>query len=277
MRITSHGISYHVRRHRHDPSLPSLLLLHGFMGSGRAFSHLVDSLTPFSNPITIDLLGHGKTEGTTDPGRYAVDQQIRDLDHIIREMNTGSLFLHGYSMGGRLALRYALSHPDAIDGLVLESTTIGIADCAKREARIREDEERASAILNNYKSFLSSWHKQPLFSSNGNMDSALEQHYRQLQQSQNPEYMAASLRGFGTGQMPPVGEELSRLVIPTLLMAGEHDKKYRTIMNRMDQQLPESRSHIIRDAGHRIHLEHPRAFLDHLKAFVLCSSRNICL
>ena len=52
----------------------------------------------------------------------------------------------GYSMGGRLALRVALAHPERVERLVLVGTTPGIADDVERGARREADEALASEL-----------------------------------------------------------------------------------------------------------------------------------
>lgn len=274
MELTINNISYHLTCHQDNPALPHLLLLHGFMGSGRAFEHLVNPLSRFVNPLTIDLLGHGQTQGTPSVERYYLERQLDDLYEIIRHLNHDRLFLHGYSMGGRLALRLALRYPGQISGLILENTNYGIENEQHRNQRLNIDEQRAQAIETDFEAFLSEWNAMPLFNKGVEIPHQLVNAYMKIQQNQNPAYIANSLRGFSTARMPSVKNKLHQLDMPTLLLAGENDNKYRKILDEMDQQIANSKFHIIRNAGHRVHLEHPRAFLDQVKAFIFSSSCN---
>ncbi|MFH5831103.1 2-succinyl-6-hydroxy-2,4-cyclohexadiene-1-carboxylate synthase [Halalkalibaculum sp. DA3122] len=274
MKVIINRISYHLVKHQQDPSLPCLLLLHGFMGSGRVFDHLIKPLSRFVNPVTLDLLGHGRTPGADSAERYHVDYQLEDLHSIVSCLNKEKIFIHGYSMGGRLALRYALQHPETVAGLILESTNYGITDPSERDRRLKLDEQRAAAIESDFSHFLSDWQQLPLFRHQADIPEEMVSSYKAIQQRQDPVNMARSLRGFGTARMPPVKHSLFQLCMPVLLLAGENDKKYRNILNEMDQDIPKSKFHIIRKAGHRIHLEHPRAFIDQVKAFVFSSACN---
>ena len=49
------------------------------------------------------------------------------------------LHLCGYSLGGRLAISFAAKYPDMIQSLLLESTSLGIADRVEREERYQKD------------------------------------------------------------------------------------------------------------------------------------------
>jgi pimeloyl-ACP methyl ester carboxylesterase len=70
----------------------------------------------------------------------------------------------GYSMGGRMALHLALSHPSVVERLVLVSATAGIDDPAAREARIASDEALAArAERIGAEAFVAEWVAQPMF------------------------------------------------------------------------------------------------------------------
>lgn len=269
---TVNRIEYNVSIHQQDSSLPVLLLLHGFMGSGKAFDHLITPLSEFCNPVTVDLLGHGKTEKPGNADRFSLTFQLEDLHQIIRKLHASPIFLHGYSMGGRLALRFALKHPGLLKGLILESTNFGLPTSEQKSDRKKIDEERARHIETDFHDFLDKWQQMPLFNNGVEIPGELSQQYRQIQESQESAAMANSLRGFGTAQMPSVRKELFRLSMPTLLIAGEHDEKYRKILSEMEKLIPRNKFHIIKDAGHRVHLENPGVFLAKVKAFVLCTS-----
>ena len=268
MVISTGGIDYYCTVHNRARHLPFLLLLHGFMGSGRSFEHLVDPLSRFVNPVTIDLLGHGKSAGTPDPERYRTDMQVHDLYNLISRLDLNPLCLHGYSMGGRLALQYALRQPVTLSGLILESTHGGSDDKQSRLERNRKDDLRAKAIEHDYESFLNEWQKLPLFDNGIPVERKLKQRYERIQRRQQPEFISASLQGFGAGRMPSVNNELGRLELPVLLLAGEKDEKYVTKMSKMHERLPNGWFQVVERAGHRIHLENPETYVSKLKSFI---------
>lgn len=267
MQLTSNGIDYHLTIHQQE-GLPFLLLLHGFMGSSNAFSHLIEELTEFCNPVTVDLLGHGRTGGSRDPDRYRTPMQAGDLRQIIHFLDADALFLHGYSMGGRLALQFAVAYPGYLDGLILESANPGFEDQAEAEQRMAADEKRATEIEKNFGVFLDRWGELSLFDSTAPVAEELLQTYSRIQRDQDPTYMAASLRGFGTGSMPGVKGHLSSLPIPVLLIGGVEDKKYRAILSEMHRLIPESSLNILDKTGHRVHIERPEEFVSTIRSFL---------
>lgn len=242
---------------------PTLLMLHGFMGCGASFSHLGSKLQTFSNPLFLDLLGHGESEKIHDPEAYSSENQIRDLFDIITQLPDKPV-LHGYSMGGRLALQYAISHPDTICGLILESTTAGIRNSADRKKRQKSDLKRADDIISDFENFLKLWNQNSLFGDQYNPERSMTEAF---QEGQDPGSMASTLKGFGTGVMPSVWDTLDEINLPALLIAGADDHKFATLMMEMDTLLQQSRLTVIPNAAHRVHLDQPEMYIDAIRDF----------
>lgn len=265
-------VTYACKIHQQDETLPYLLMLHGFMGDHRVFSHLIDDLITFCNPVTIDLLGHGQTSKPTDPARYNETEQINDICSIIDKLKLTQLFLFGYSMGGRLALKTALEMPEYFRGLILESTNCGVTDPDKRKERQQLDSKWAADIKDDFDNFLVGWKELELFQSPQPTDDTHLQNYREIQSEQSPSALAASLHGFGTGSMTPVCNKLKNFDLPVLLLAGSDDEKYQKINQYLFDQFPNATFSSIR-AGHRTHLDNPPDFLSKLKSFIHTSGK----
>ncbi len=261
------GATYAIEIHQNDSSLPWVVMLHGFMGDGRVFDHLVEKLTKFCNPVTVDLLGHGNSEKVYDADRYSEEHQTADIITLVQQLAIAPVFLYGYSMGGRLALKTAIKAPELLKGLILESTNYGINDEQERHQRRKADARRAETIITDFDGFLSQWGELELFQSPTKVDEALKNKYQAIQQEQDPQAMAASLLGFGAGSMEPVREQISKLNKPALVLAGTADKKYINISRSLvcyfsDAQL----CHI--KAGHRIHVDNPNTLIQEIDHFI---------
>lgn len=270
--IDVHNQQYGIQIHQLDEQLPWLMMLHGFMGNSRVFSHLISDLSSCCNPVTVDLLGHGQSSKPTDPERYREEYQVKDLADLIRKLGLSPLFLHGYSMGGRLALKLALKHAELFRGLILESTTNGIEDESARKERRKTDQTRAKKIEKHFSKFLEGWEKADLFQSPLSEDKRLVGRYKKIHLSQQPGAMAASLRGFGTGFMEPETEHFPGFGKPTIIMAGSADKKYQRIAR--NQLAPFfSNGHLcFIEAGHRLHLDNPPEFINEIEHHINSNS-----
>lgn len=265
MRFYSNGIYYYLRIDQNKPGLPYLLMLHGFMGSSKSFSGLIEPLKQFCNPVTIDLTGHGKSVTPPEPERFTTKQQVSDLASIINRLKCSSLFIYGYSMGGRLAIQYAVNHPESLKGLILESTHCGIKSEAERNSRSEADEERARKIESGFEQFLDEWAKLPLFNHPG---AEPDKEYLIRMKEQDPARMAASLRGFGAGQMPYACDKLAALQLPAGLIAGEYDQKYVEKMGEMAHLCKNSVFTIVEGAAHRVHADQPESIVQFINHFI---------
>lgn len=261
----ANGVFYHLEIHQNIKDFPYLFMMHGFMGTGSVFSELVKKIRGFCNPVTIDLLGHGDSEGSDKPERYSHNQQVSDLRSVMNRLVFDNLYIYAYSMGGRLALHLVMKHPKLCKGLVLESSGCGIEDEVSRNQRKDLDEKRAIEIEKDFDSFIQTWNRNSLFqnSSAKNADG-----YIQYLSNQTPDYMAASLKGFGSGVMLPVCNKLEKIRTPCLFLTGSEDQKYRSQMSQMNKIMPEAELTIIKGAGHRVHFDRPEKIAEILQPFL---------
>jgi pimeloyl-ACP methyl ester carboxylesterase len=112
---TSNGISfYYDEQGEGEP----LVLLHGGIGSGEMFAALKPALAAGRRVIAVDLQGHGRTGDVDRP--FDVARMADDVAGMLPER----FDLLGYSLGGKVAARLALQHPERVRNLVLVSVAI---------------------------------------------------------------------------------------------------------------------------------------------------------
>lgn len=265
-RLTINDCNYNVEMR--GSGIP-LVLLHGFTGSGINWRALRDQLCWTYTVITVDLLGHGRSDAPPDPARYAMARAAADLAQLFQVLTASPVNLLGYSMGGRLALYMARHYPDLVRSLVLESASPGLADPRARHERRQRDEQLARRIeQDGIPAFVDYWENIPLFASQRTLPSDVRQQLRDQRLTNRPRGLANSLRGMGTGQQPSLWEELAHIDQPTLLLAGARDPKFANIARQMGQRLPHAQLSIVPDAGHTIHLEAPQTFQMQVLMFV---------
>ncbi len=115
--IEADGISYYYEiRGEGEP----LLLLHGGLGSIDMFQPLMPLFTEHRQVIAVDLQGHGRTALGDRP--ISLIDIGDDMATILNALGYGKVDVLGYSLGGGVALRLAVQHPDAVRRLVLVST-----------------------------------------------------------------------------------------------------------------------------------------------------------
>ena len=240
---------------------PPLVLLHGFTGSTETWAPFVEVFGDQYQLVAIDLLGHGQSDCPADPQRYCMERCLEDLQTIFEQLGLERVDLLGYSMGGRVALNLAAAAPHRITTLVLESASPGIQPSEDRQARRRSDARLADLLeRDGIAAFVDHWENLPLFASQRGLPPSVRAALRSQRLRCNPSGLANSLRGLGTGVMTPLHDRLGDLQVPTLLVVGELDAKYRELGQAMAETLPAASMVIIPDAGHAVHLEQPGAF-----------------
>lgn len=107
------------------PARSVVVISHGVSEHSGRYRHVIDRLVPEGhNVYAVDHRGHGRSEGK----RVVLDRMdnvVADLDQLVVQARADHpdlpLFLLGHSLGGCVAISYALEHQDRLDGLVLSA------------------------------------------------------------------------------------------------------------------------------------------------------------
>jgi 2-succinyl-6-hydroxy-2,4-cyclohexadiene-1-carboxylate synthase len=239
-----------------------IIALHGFTGDGTDFDALRKNTPESWQWLCPDLPGHG-TRAVIPPGTsLPLAQHLALLDEL-RLHFTGKTpcVLLGYSMGGRLALHWALQRQDAFSALVLIGASPGLSDPATRSARRHADEALAASVESGgVAAFFEKWWESPLFTGLRKLppDTLSALRTRRLHNN-TAAGLASSLRGVGTGTLPPLEHKLPLLRIPVLCIAGSEDEKFAAIAHSMAERLPAATVALVPGAYHSPHLENPSA------------------
>lgn len=246
-----------------------LLLLHGFTGSGANWAtHSAQFRAAGLRVLAPDLPGHGANLPTASDD-YTMNAAAAQLAGLLEREKSGSVHLLGYSMGGRLALYFALHYPQKVRSLLLESASPGLATATERTARTVSDDALAAAIeREGIAAFVAFWESLPLWKSQENLSVEIRSLLHENRLQNDPRGLAESLRRMGTGAQPSLWERLGELTMPVLLLAGAEDGKFVAVNRQMAAAIPDARLAIVSGAGHTIHLEQPELFSQAVIGFV---------
>jgi pimeloyl-ACP methyl ester carboxylesterase len=114
--VAANGLNYHYQIYgKGEP----LLLLHGGLGQIEMFAPILPALTENRQVIGVDLHGHGRTQlGNRD---ISLIDMGDDMATILTQLGYDKVDVLGYSMGGGVAFRLAVQHPDRVRRLALVS------------------------------------------------------------------------------------------------------------------------------------------------------------
>ena len=255
---------YHVSSSGNS-TLPGILMLHGFLGSGKDWSHYAERLWNHYVCFMPDLPGHGATV-TVDTATCSFEKICDSLAELAGKVHPEPLHLVGYSMGGRLALYLSLHYPEKFRSAVIISSSPGLKTPQERALRQKSDDRLAESITADFESFLDAWYKLPLFAS-------LKKHslFPEIiarRSENNPESLASALRQLSTGRQPSLWDKLAENRLPTGFFVGEKDTKYVEIGRQMVNLCPDSELSIFPGCGHTLHIENRHLFVERLQLFL---------
>ena len=215
-----------------------IVFLHGFLGTGQDWRGVAKYLSG-RTCLAYDLPGHGKTPWT--------DEKIEDV--LANAIGPKPIDLVGYSLGGRLAIRFALSHPARIRSLSLLSAHYGLPNNEEREARLQSDRMWAQKILSlSWEEFLFQWYQQPVFSST-RQKPAMMKKMLSSRKSQKPNELVQALLSWSLGYQDCYRDQLLVFSRLTRIIYGEKDEKFAKLYAGWPN------AHSISESGHPLHFE----------------------
>ena len=83
------------------PTKPTMILMHGIARHAHTFDHIAPELTRDYHVVALDMRGHGDSAWSPE-GAYLVEDHVKDLEAVIRELGLRRVTLWGNSTGGRV-------------------------------------------------------------------------------------------------------------------------------------------------------------------------------
>ena len=102
-----------------SPTKPTMILMHGIARHAHTFDHVVPEFTSDYRVVALDMRGHGDSAWSPE-GAYLVEDHVKDLEAVIRELGLRRVTLWGNSTGGRVVQVYAGLHPEMVERLIVE-------------------------------------------------------------------------------------------------------------------------------------------------------------
>ncbi|MGD1878837.1 MAG: alpha/beta fold hydrolase [Kiloniellaceae bacterium] len=247
---------------------PAVVFLHAGVADKRMWQNQIAALAPRHRVVAYDRRGFGETKGRAETFSH-VDDLLAVLDHLA----IGHAVLAGCSQGGRIAIDFALTHPDRVAGLFLAAPAVTGAPSPEdfpppveallellEEAEEDEDLDR----LNLLEAWM--WLDGP-GSEEGRVGGAV----RDLFLAMNATALYAEDPGRETNPaaFPAAYARLADLKMPAQVVWGDADFPH--IQQRcvhLVQAMPQALGSVIPGTAHLPNLEQPDVFNGHLNAFL---------
>ena len=238
----------------------AVVLLHGFANDHTLWQPQFDALAARYRVIAPDLRGFGGSGGT-DGSAVAMDRYADDVALLLDHLGVDSAVVGGISLGGYVALAFALRHPRRTRGLVLANTRAG-ADppdwAAFREEMVRTVLARgAEAVVESFgdKPFRPDCAEQ------------VKERVRRVIRRQSATGLVSGTRGMA--QRPDRTAQLASITVPTLVIHGTADQ-YIPVAEAevMHRAIAGSRYACLAGAGHLSNADSADAFNAALEEFL---------
>ena len=252
MEITLHGARIHYERE--GAGIP-IIFLHAGIADSRMWAAQADFFAREFDVIRPDTRGYGGSETA-----HSEWSDTEDLLALIDELDLKPAHLIGCSMGGAIAIDFALQHAERISKLVLVGATFGGFEfkpehrplfakaSAARDARDFEAWNNAMLDL-----FVDGPHRRPGY---------VTREIRELVHEMNERAVRTDIEQTPPVDMePPASVRLGEITAPTLVVVGDVDVP--TVLEAADQlmaEIPNARKAVIHDAAHLPNMEHPDEF-----------------
>jgi 3-oxoadipate enol-lactonase len=249
---------------RSGAGLP-VVFLHEGIADSRMWEPQIPAFVQHFDVICPDSRGFGRSE--LPPVEWS---PVDDLLGLIDELGLKPAHLVGASMGGGLAIDFALDHPERISKLVLVGTSISGANFGKNHPHVF-DEVRAADEAKDLERLNRAEMRLFLDGPSRPAGYVSDRRLRELFLDMNGRTMKNDWDKAPTRDLdPPAVERLEEITASTLVVVGDADIP--PIFDAADllmRSLPHARKAMIHDAAHMPNLEHPDEFNRLLLDFLL--------
>ncbi|WID99533.1 alpha/beta hydrolase [Bosea vestrisii] len=236
-----------------------LICVHGVGSYLEAWEGVAERLSDRFRILTFDLRGHGRSSKVR--GRYEIDDFVGDVLALADHVGFGSFNLAGFSLGGLIAQRLALTYQQRIRRLVLLATVAGRNEEERERVATRLAALQAGDRGSHYDASLSRWLTEGFQERNPELIAKL----RQRNAENDPECYAAAYRVLAQTDF---GGLLDQIRVPVLIATGEEDAGSNPRMALyMCERISGSQLHILPGLRHSILTEAPEQVASLMRSF----------
>lgn len=242
---------------------PNVVLLHDGLLHAVTWDESWPALCAKFHVVRYDRRGYGRSDQPK-----AKFSPTEDLQQVMTHVNMKRAVIAGNSSGGALAIDFALTHPESVDGLFLigpvvhgMGSTQHFAERGERnQAPLKQGDSKAAAL---------NWSNDAYLIANGH-DAARKKFYETLV----PYPHNLTYDGQFEIRPAPAIHHLGEIHVPTFILVGEFDiPDVHAHCGAIEAGIPGAQRDILKGDGHLIQLEDPQAFTERLTRFVKLQNR----
>jgi pimeloyl-ACP methyl ester carboxylesterase len=236
---------------------PPVLFLHGFMSSNLQWQPNRAALATKLRLLLVEQPGHGRSPGPDDPAAYRAETVLQQLDRVRSDRGIERLWLVGQSLGGAIAIRYALAYPERVAGLVFTNSRAVFGLVGKQGEQHDPDGPPPEYTRDKVR-------QMPYHPRNAKrLPPELQAKMIEVADAM-PLTVFRYLRSGGPWQST---DDLHRLSVPTLLINGRFEKAFQPCVDQAAASVPDLEV-VSLDGGHSVNIDQPELFNEAVVSFV---------
>ena len=208
------------------PHAQTLILLHGNGEYHRYFAQQIAAFSARFRLVLMDTRGQGRSGAGRGKLNFSVFAQ--DLLRLMDALHIPKAHLLGFSDGGNLAIKFALTHPEYIDKLILNAANVEMFSGVKPQVQL------------------------PVMAGYG-VAAALSRFSKKA--ARRRDVLGLMVHPYGVTM-----NDLERLTMPTLIIVGEHDAIREKQTKEMASHIPHCEVEVFRDGDHFVAAKQPSRF-----------------
>lgn len=230
-----------------------IIFIHGFSLDSRMWQPQVDYFTKTNQVITYDMRGFGKSKSPSE-----LYSHVEDLRELLTSLKIDKAHIVGLSLGGEVAIDYVLTYPETVMSLTLADTSLG-GYTSTVDWRVYAKEQGLEQAKQN-------WLDHIVFAPSNRIPEVAKQLKVMVDDYSGWHWLNEDPR---IKLDPPASARLNEIKVPTQIILGELDLPYyHDIVGILTDKIPNSKLHIIKDAGHMTNLENAVKFNEIIDSFI---------
>jgi 3-oxoadipate enol-lactonase len=234
---------------------PLLIFNHGLGGSGQGFRAELEYWAPYLRAVLYDQRGCGESDRPQRDEAYLPNWPagsfsvfVEDLRTLIEQLGASSAILYGVSWGGMLVQKFALTYPQMVQAMVLDSTSSEVNEQAAENWL-----NRGRTVLEKGYEGLQGLPQRPAFPGNEAILRAPAPAATAEARRADPRAYYAQCAAIASTYREPMTPALRELQTPTLILGGWQDATSGPAGSiKLSKTLPNATIHMWQNTGHGV-------------------------
>jgi pimeloyl-ACP methyl ester carboxylesterase len=239
----------------------AVILIHGFSLDRRTWDGSFEMLAEAHHAVRYDVRGFGRSEL---PGEIAY-RDVDDLAALMDWLEIQRATLIGLSMGGGIAVDFALTYPERVRGLVVVDSLVSGFRWSD-EGRVLDAAVWAAARDQGIEAGKAAWLKHPLIARGAAHPECGARVRQMVGEYSGWHFVNRSLQ---SGIEPRAITRLDQISVPTLVVVGELDQPdFRAMAEALSTGIPGAEKAVIKGVGHLANMEGREKFGEVVGEFI---------